>query len=145
MLSIDRINFNDLSKLANLYNQLSSKNVNTKKLRENLKYVLENDDYILLGAKIDNLLVGSVMGVICRDLVGECNPFMVMENLIIDRKYRGNGIGTRLMKQLEDIAIKRKCNYIIFVSNSRRKEAHKFYSKLGYNLDVKGFKKYLNY
>ncbi|HEX9059738.1 MAG TPA: hypothetical protein VF941_06140 [Clostridia bacterium] len=44
---------------------------------------------------------------------------------------------------MEDMALKNNCSYIIFVSGSKRKDAHKFYASLGYDLDeVQGFKKY---
>jgi GNAT superfamily N-acetyltransferase len=84
------------------------------------------------------------MGVVCHDLVGECRPFMVIENVIVSRDCRRQDVGTALMQAMEKIARRRKCYYIMFVSKSRRKEAHRFYESLGYRLDaVQGFKKYL--
>jgi len=47
------------------------------KMKENFKLMESNPNYIVLTAKEDNLVVGSAMGVICLDLVGECKPFMV--------------------------------------------------------------------
>ncbi len=41
-----------------------------------------NEDYILLGAKYNNELVGTLMAIICKDLDGACRPFMVIENVV---------------------------------------------------------------
>lgn len=69
---------------------------------------------------------------------------MVLENVIVKNSCRGLGIEKKLMEYIEDFSRKESCYYIIFVSSKTRKEAHKFYESLGYNLDaVQGFKKYL--
>jgi GNAT superfamily N-acetyltransferase len=56
----------------------------------------------------------------------------------------GKGIGKALMKRIEEIGKEMDCHYIIFVSSMKRKESHRFYESLGYDLDmVQGFKKYI--
>ena len=113
-------------------------------MKNNFKWMKNNSDYIILGAKENDVLIGSVMGVICRDLIGECRPFMVIENMIVASRHRGKGIGTMLMKHIEKIANDKNCYYITLVSNIKRKEAHRFYQTLDYKIDnVQGFKKYL--
>ena len=69
---------------------------------------------------------------------------MVIEDVVVDKNHRRAGIGTALMLKLESIAKERNCSYIIFVTESDRVEAHRFYQSLGYKLDEhKGFKKRL--
>ena len=110
----------------------------------NFDKIEKNEDYFLLGAKCNDKLGGSLMGIICHDLVGECKPFMVIENVIVSSKYRGFGIGKKLMNEIERIGKEKGCYYTMFVSGAQRKEAHKFYESLGYRLDeVQGFRKYL--
>ena len=97
-----------------------------------------------LVADQQNNLVGSVMGIICEELYGDCNPFMVVEDVIVDKHQRRLGIASSLMRELEICALKHNCNYIIFVTESERTEAHRFYESLGYKSDeYKGFKKRL--
>jgi len=144
VVSIVDVNENDLIYLTYLYKELSNYKSDLNKMKNNFKWMKNNSDYIILGAKENDLLVGSVMGVICRDLIGGCRPFMVIENMIVASKYRGKGIGTMLMKHIEKIAIDKNCYYITLVSNINRKEAHRFYQTLDYKIDnVQGFKKYL--
>ena len=103
-----------------------------------------NPSYVVLTAKEDNLVVGSVMGVICLDLVGKCKPFMVIENVVVKSTWRGRGIGAMLMEEIEKIGRKENCYYTMLVSGGNRKDAHQFYKAIGYNLDfVQGLKKYL--
>ena len=100
---------------------------------------------MLIGAKNEsNELVGSLVGIFCHDIVGECEPFMLIENVIVKTNQRGLGIGKQLMTFIEEYTRKNSCYYIIFVSSAHRKEAHKFYDSIGYTLDFhKGFKKTL--
>lgn len=90
------------------------------------------------------MLIGSVMGVICEELYGDCKPFLVLENMIIDKAYRNQGVGKELISELEKIATKRNCTQVILVTESDRIDACKFYESAGYSSQThKGFKKKL--
>jgi GNAT superfamily N-acetyltransferase len=136
----------DREALAELYQELTGKMTERLKMQASLSWIIANPDYYLIGAKNGGgELLGSLMGIICHDLVGGCRPFMVLENVIVTEKHRGQGIGTQLLKWIEDVALKHNCYYIEFVSSMERKSAHQFYASLGYRLGiVQGFKKYLS-
>ncbi len=69
---------------------------------------------------------------------------MVIEDVIVDKNYRRQSIGSQLMRELEKRAIERICSNIIFVTESTRTVAVEFYRSLGYEVDrYKGFKKRL--
>lgn len=72
----------------------------------------------------------------------EGKNFLVIEDVIVKREYRGLGIGSELMKCIDEFAIKSNCGYSILVSKAYRKKAHTFYEKSGFTEDVRGFKKY---
>lgn len=144
MIEIKRIESNDLKDLSLLFEELSGKKTDFEIMVKSFELINRNEDYIVLGANYDGKLVGSLMGIICYDLVGECKPFMVIENVIVSGNLRGKGIGKKLMTEIERIGKEKNCYYTMFVSGFQRKEAHKFYESLGYKLDeVQGFKKYL--
>lgn len=144
MVTLQLATVDDLKSLAQLYEELIGEQTDFFKMKENFALMEVNPNYILLIAKEDNLVIGSVMGIICLDIVGKCKPFMVIENVVVKSTWRGRGIGTMLMEELEEIGRKRNCFYTMFVSGGHRKEAHQFYKALGYDLDsVQGFKKYL--
>lgn len=144
MLTLQPATVDDLESLAKLFEELSGEETDRCKMKENFKLMESNPNYVVLTAKEDNLVVGSVMGIICLDLVRQCKPFMVIENVIVKSAWRGRGIGVKLMEEIEEIGRKRDCYYTMFVSGGQRKEAHQFYEAIGYDLDfVQGFKKYL--
>lgn len=52
--------------------------------------------------------------------------------LVVDKAYRGRGIGRLLMKQAEAWALANGCRTVALRSNIVREKAHTFYEKLGY-------------
>jgi ribosomal protein S18 acetylase RimI-like enzyme len=111
-------------------------------MKSTFSRIKENPSYILLAARHDQKLVGFAMGVICEELYGECKPFMVVEDVIVDKHHRQKGAGALLMRALEKSAKDSACCQIIFVTESNRTEALSFYTALGYEYEqFKGFKK----
>ncbi|KNF07211.1 sortase [Gottschalkia purinilytica] len=144
MTTIERVKESELADLSRLYYQLVSKNTNINTLKKVFNKIKSNPSHYLLGVKINKKLVGTATVILCNDLTGECRPFIVVENVIIDENYRGKGYGKMLFKKIEQIANENNCHYIIVVSNKSRKISHKFYTNLGFNSkDNLAFKKYL--
>jgi len=134
----------DLPELQALYEELIGEGSNLAQVEAVYQKMRGNEAYHLLGYKVDGVLAGSVMGILCHDLVGSCKPFMVVENVIVSSRFQGHGVGKKLMLAIEKIANANECGYIMFVSSAYRKEAHQFYASLGYALDgVQGFRKML--
>ncbi|NEZ45422.1 GNAT family N-acetyltransferase [Paenibacillus alvei] len=144
MLVIRPITQDELPALSQLYTELMGSQTNMAKLEQVYRKIQHDDQYIILGAFHEGQLAGTLMGIICHDLVGECKPFMVIENVIVSPTVRRQGVGKKLMQDIENIARHRDCAYIIFVSGEQRKEAHVFYEKLGFKDEkVEGYRKYL--
>ena len=97
MISIQPVTVDKLDELARLYRELAGTDTPVRKMRKSFKWMQSNPYYIVLGARWKGILVGSLMGIICHDLVGECRPFMVLENMIVSQYYRRRDIGNRLM------------------------------------------------
>jgi len=145
MITVDRITRDDLCELAKLYEELIGKPTDLEKMVESFEKMEKSSEYILIGAKDEKgNLVGSILGVICFDVLGECRPFMVIDNVIVKDGFRGVGVGRKLINFMESVARAKNCYSIMLVSSLRRKESHKFYEAVGYDKDfVRGFKKYL--
>jgi ribosomal protein S18 acetylase RimI-like enzyme len=110
-----------------------------------LPVILKDDNYFLLAARVEDRIAGSLVGIICHDLFGECLPYMIVENVIVTRNLCGQGIGKALMTNIEEIAKIRGCRYITLISSRNKMESWKFYSSIGYISDnFKVFKKYFN-
>jgi GNAT superfamily N-acetyltransferase len=54
--------------------------------------------------------------------------------LVVDELYRGQGIGSNLVKTAEQWAKNRQCEKIWVRTNATRQAAHQFYDHLGYNV-----------
>jgi GNAT superfamily N-acetyltransferase len=143
-MEVTNLTEGDLESLAGLYRQFWNEESSLERMRVTFRRLQENPNYILLGAKHEGLLVGTAMGIVCEELYGDCRPFLVIEDVVVDERHRRSGIGASLMRELEKRAVDLDCSYIIFVTEMERTDAHRFYESLGYKSDAyKGFKKRL--
>lgn len=144
IMEIAKLTERDLDALSALFRQFWDEESRLDRMQSTFARLAGNPAYILLSAKHNDRLVGFAMGIICEELYGECKPFMIIEDLIVDNNLRRGGIGSALMRELEKAAIEHGCCQIIFVTESNRTEAHRFYESFGYgNNSCKGFKKRL--
>jgi GNAT superfamily N-acetyltransferase len=59
-------------------------------------------------------------------------PFGLMEDVYIDADYRGQGIGSMLVKQVIEAAKHANCYKLIATSRLSRPKVHALYEKLGF-------------
>ena len=142
---IRKMKADDIDQLAELYKQFWDNDSNLEKMNEQFEKFDKGDTNILFSALDEDgksgKLIGSIMGIICEEIYGECKPFMVVEDLIVHKDYRGKEIGKHLMNSLELVAKKRGCSQIILVTESERLDACGFYEAYGFQKDIKGYKK----
>lgn len=134
----------DLPHLAKLYEQFWGEKSDIEKMNAQFQRMKNSDAYILLCASEDNRLLGSVMGVVCNELYGDCKPFLVVEDMIVDKSVRRSGIGRALFAELERRARSAGCSQALLVTETDRQDACGFYESLGFDPDRnKGYKKKL--
>jgi GNAT superfamily N-acetyltransferase len=141
---IRKLEINDIPQLAILFKDFWNEESNLQKMVKTFELLNINENYILLCAFIEDKLCGYVMGIICYGLYGECEPFLVVEDMIVNNKIRRKGIGKLLFNELENIAKLHHCNQIILVTEEDRKDATSFYENIGFEIGKhKGYKKIL--
>ncbi|CAH1198921.1 hypothetical protein PAECIP111893_01169 [Paenibacillus plantiphilus] len=140
---IRKAEINDIHSLSELYHAFVGQHSNTANMVEQLEIISGNPCYYLAVACDGNQVMGTAMGIVCFSLVGNCNPYMMIENVVVASEYRGKGIGRLLMHSLEEFARDNHCNYLILVSGIHRSEAHEFYETIGYERHA-GFEKRLS-
>ncbi len=59
-------------------------------------------------------------------------PFGLIEYVIISEKLRGQGIGTRVVKEMIETAKKENCYKLILTSRHSKPKVHELYEKLGF-------------
>jgi ribosomal protein S18 acetylase RimI-like enzyme len=122
----------DLPSLADLYRQFWNEASSIDKMTKTFGRLSNNPNYIFLVAEQDKTAVGSAMGIVCEEHYCQCDPFMVIEDVIVDGPHRRQGIASALMTELERRATTSGCAYIIFVTEAERTEAQRFYASLGF-------------
>jgi len=140
---IRRMELEDMNQLSILYQQFWNELSDVNKMQEQFVKMKNSETYILLSAVEDNKLIGSVMGIICEELYGECKPFLLVENMIVDKNNRRKGTGKALLTELEKLAKEKNCTQMILVTESDRSDACGFYETYGFQMNNKGYKKKL--
>jgi len=89
------------------------------------------------GIKISAVEDGREIGhcyiyLIRNDLHAE--PYALLEDVYVEESSRGRGVGTILVKKAVELARELGCYKIIATSRFERKEVHKWYEKLGFEL-----------
>jgi len=142
-MNIRQMELEDLPQLAILYRQFWNEDSNIDQMKAQFRKINQRKTHILLSAVSEDRLVGSVMGVVCDELYGDCLPFLVIENMIVDRGARRMGVGKALLNELEKRARERQCSQMILVTERNRTDACGFYESYGFSKDHKGYKKKL--
>ena len=138
---IEKLNFKDIDQLIELYKDLTPFKNDFEKSQEIYEEMIKDENYLLLIAKEGDKVIGSVLGICCKSLASGGEPFLVIEDVIVDKSIRGKGVGSRLFESIENFAKKKKCTYAILVSSDFRTKGHKFYEKMGFIDGVRGFRK----
>ena len=143
-MDIRKLREADLPALAALYKQFKGDDSSLEAMRATFARIADSPDYAVLVAEVAGRLAGSAMGIVCAELYGQCRPFLVIEDVIVDADHRRLGVGTALMNALEDFARATDCHYMMLVTDADRTWAHNFYASLGFGRDThRGFKKRL--
>jgi len=88
-------------------------------------------------------LLGTVFVALCPDAMFGRQPFAVVENLVVDARARGQGIGTLLLAEVERFCRAADCSRILLLSAVAREDVHRLFERAGYAGDLKrGFVKY---
>lgn len=114
-------NYSDNSKFEEVWNEII-------KLNKYFKcFVLE----------VNNLIVSTCILNIIPNLTRSCSPYGVIENVITDPEFQGNGFGKKIMKHAVEHSKESGCYKVMLLSSAKREGAHKFYKSLGFDSSSK--------
>lgn len=94
-----------------------------------------HDIYRFIVAKLNGKIVGYISIIMAYNLFDGKRPFMTLWWVGTHPEYRHKGIASKLFEKVEEIAKENNCELIYFTSEKENEGAHKFYQKLGYNMD----------
>lgn len=135
-MEIRELTKDDISSLLELYVQLDEANreLSLEKSAEVWTDEIEGNKNIhYFGAIDDGKVVSSCYCVIIPNLTNFNRPICFVENVVTDKKYRKQGLASKVIKMAVETAKKSGCYKVILQSGIARKEAHQFYENLGFN------------
>jgi GNAT superfamily N-acetyltransferase len=89
-------------------------------------------DYTLYVAEHDARIVGS-LALLIMDNIGHLGaPSAIVEDVVVDPRLHGTGIGRQMMQFAMQKARDKGCYKMMLSSNARRERAHAFYDSLGF-------------
>ena len=133
-------NKEDLFGIIKLYKQLDEDNGYLNNNIEELNKIWENickNNIKYYVAKDNGKIIGSLYVCIIPNLSRNGKSIGYIENVITDEKYRGKGIGKKLMEMAINYSKENNCYKVILQSAIKWTGAHKFYEKLGFNGESK--------
>jgi GNAT superfamily N-acetyltransferase len=96
----------------------------------------------LLVAETEGQVVGSLFLLIVPNLSHAARPWAILENMIVDSRFRRRGIGRDLLERAFTLCREAGCYKIQLLSNRKRTEAHQFYHSCGFDESALGFRLY---
>lgn len=93
------LNGGDLDRLVRMDQALSGRN-RARYLAGKLARALDADVRISLGAEVDGVLVGAVLGSVQYGEFGVAEPIAVLDTLLVDRSQQRRGVGRAMVDQL---------------------------------------------
>ncbi|MDR1983897.1 MAG: GNAT family N-acetyltransferase [Prevotellaceae bacterium] len=122
---------NDYASVFELLRQLWNKQLNYEMLQSVYNNALKSDSQKLIVCLVDNKVTGFCSLTIKNNL-WQAGNLGHIDELIVDKNHRRQGIGRKLMDEITKIAKENNCKRIELDSAFHRKEAHQFYENSGY-------------
>ena len=118
---------------ANQINRLSEElgyPLTAEQTRRNISAVIESKDHTAFVASYKDEVIGWVGA--AHVIMLEVMPHCEINGLVIDKQYRGQGVGKLLIDSVKEWA-KGKGNHILSLHcNIKREDAHRFYEHIGF-------------
>ena len=145
MVIIRKATENDIPRILELYSELAEEKINLSpaKAQRIFNEISSMPNHEFFVGEQDNLVVGTVYLQIVPNLTHDGKPWAIIENVVVDSRFRGKGIGHSLMEAALACCRAAGCCRVQLLSNKKRVEAHKFYRSLQFEESALGFRLYL--
>ena len=132
MIKIRSVKKEDKEVLVKLFTQLTKGENNF-----DLEMILSDNSCRCIVLEDNDTVIGSAtLSIYSSSVKGRVG---VVEDVIVDKNYRGKGLGRSLMDELIKIGEKENLTYITLTSNPKREAARNLYQSLGFELYDTGF------
>jgi GNAT superfamily N-acetyltransferase len=91
-------------------------------------------------AELDGRIIGTFMLTFIRHLLRQGSLIAQIEAVSVEATLRGRGLGAEMMRWAIEEARRRGCSRVQLTTNNVRKDAHRFYERLGFRATHLGMK-----
>jgi Predicted acetyltransferase len=141
--TIREIEVNDYPEVVSLWiNVLGNHNVNLENFSITLDKMNKDGNYKTFVSIFENKVVGFITTVQVLSMGSEVG-YLKINGLAVQKELQNKGIGTKLLKYVEDYSKEKGISCIILCSGFKRTGAHAFYEHNGYDKDSYCFDKVL--
>jgi len=127
----------DLPAILALYAQLGQDDGSVLSLKEAcciLDRMNSYPDYRLYVALVAGRVVGTFSMLIMDNMAHKGARSAILEDVVVEERLRGKGVGKRMMAFAYEICKEKGCYKLALNSNRNRKDAHRFYESLGFEM-----------
>lgn len=122
----------DLPSLAELYRQLQPDDSTTPAVIECGFFAMQAQPGCrVFIAEHEDEIVGTFILYLLPNMTRNGRPAAVLENIVVDVRYRGHGIGREILAYARELARMHGCYKLSLTSNASRVDAHAFYRRCG--------------
>lgn len=134
-MDIRELGIEDLPDILELYTQLHDNPLPliNEHVTSVWNKIIRAEDHHVIGGYLDETLVSSCVIVVIPNLTHNQRPYAVIENVITDAAYRGQGHASALLNYAKDIATEENCYKIMLMTSSKDDSTLSFYENAGYN------------
>jgi len=119
----------DASDISGLSNQLGYP-ANPKDTLDSLNSLLSSENHVVSVVELDGAIIGWIHVFKAQRI--ESGSFAEIGGFIVSEKFRGKGIGKRLLQEAENWTKNRKLTKLRVRSKIEREDAKKFYSTMNF-------------
>jgi N-acetylglutamate synthase-like GNAT family acetyltransferase len=136
----------DIPRILELYEELTEEkqNLSSDIAKRVFSEIVSLPNQEFLVAEKDGFVLGSLFCQIIPNLSHGARPWAILENMVVDSKYRRQGIGRLLIEHVLVRCRESDCYKVQLLSNNKRKEAHQFYRSMGFEDSALGFRLYFS-
>lgn len=128
--------------LAQLYSDPAQEDYVAARERYDAAYaeIVADQRQTLFVAERDGAIAGSLVLLVVPNLTRRGRPYALIENVVVDGTHRGARVGEAMMLRAIDAARDAGCHKVALMSRIERKDAHRFYERLGFTPAHVGFR-----
>jgi GNAT superfamily N-acetyltransferase len=119
----------DCVRIADLANQLGYPS-SADEIAHRLAGMKHSNEHVVFVAQLGDEIAGWIGAYFCRMV--EADARAEISGLVVDERYRSQGVGPLLLDRAEQWAREKGCRTIGLRSNAIRDRAHSFYERHGY-------------